>query len=167
MGMRTTPRATFSERARSPLNVRRAADAIEDTARQLGEPMDPVRAYALAVAALSDVRYGATDGATIAAMDPPLGGLEPVQQVFLAPRQLQVLKCAARGLSSEETAKELYVTVNTVRTHLRYVRKYLKAHDRGRMVALGFAYGLLTVDDVQAPVLREWPVNKEREEDRG
>jgi DNA-binding CsgD family transcriptional regulator len=174
MKMKTSPRTTFSERARSPLNVRRAADAIEAEAGRLGVPMKTWEADALAIAALSDIRHGAHAGATIDAVfpgeeedpaeeeegmeDPVPDPLAPVQRVFLAPRQLQVLKCAARGLSSEQTAAELFITVNTVKTHLRYIRKHLGASDRGRMVALGFAYGLLTVADVQAPLLREWPV---------
>ena len=42
-----------------------------------------------------------------------------------SPREREILSCALRGLSCKETARELSITSNTVRTHRRNVMKKL------------------------------------------
>ena len=52
------------------------------------------------------------------------------------------------NLKAPEIAAELFVSTNTVRTHLRHIYAKLDAHDRGEAVARARALGLL------APSLR-------------
>jgi DNA-binding CsgD family transcriptional regulator len=58
-------------------------------------------------------------------------------------RQLQLLHLLAQGNTAQESAKALYVGVDTVKTHLRRLYQRLGARDRGHAVAIGFRTGLL------------------------
>lgn len=51
------------------------------------------------------------------------------------PRELDVLKCASRGLTSAMTASTLGIGTETVHTHLAHVRAKLKAKTTAQAVA--------------------------------
>ena len=72
---------------------------------------------------------------------------------YLPPRQLQILRMLARGKSTAEISKEMFIAENTVKAHTRSLREHLGAHNRAHAVGLGFAYGILAVGDVGAPVV--------------
>jgi DNA-binding NarL/FixJ family response regulator len=65
----------------------------------------------------------------------------------LSTRELEVLRLLARGSSTEMVASELYVSVNTVRSHVRRILEKLEAHSKLEAVAIGVRDGLLTPDD--------------------
>lgn len=48
----------------------------------------------------------------------------------LTPRELDVLRCLARGLSNQEIAEELHVSVRTVTTHIRNILDKLQLANR-------------------------------------
>ena len=52
----------------------------------------------------------------------------------LTERELQVLRLMATGLTSPEMAKELVVSVNTVRTHIQHIYQKLAVHSRHEAV---------------------------------
>ncbi len=58
-------------------------------------------------------------------------------------RQLELLHLLALGCTVEESAKALYVGVDTVKTHLRRLYQRLGATGRAHAVAIGFRAGLL------------------------
>ncbi|MFF4600128.1 response regulator transcription factor [Amycolatopsis sp. NPDC001319] len=72
---------------------------------------------------------------------PAARGSEPRGQ--LTPRELDVLRCIARGFSRSETARELFVSTETVKTHTTHVLRKLGARDRAHAVDLGYRLGLL------------------------
>jgi DNA-binding NarL/FixJ family response regulator len=53
----------------------------------------------------------------------------------LSPRELDVVKLAARGLTNAEIAAELFISVGTVKTHLGSVHTKLNARNRAEVAA--------------------------------
>ena len=78
-------------------------------------------------------------GAPLAAGDRAAQGLDEP----LTPRELEVLRLLAAGLSSSEIAERLVVSVNTVKTQLKSVYGKLDAHSRSAALARARALGLL------------------------
>ncbi|HKC82653.1 MAG TPA: LuxR C-terminal-related transcriptional regulator [bacterium] len=70
------------------------------------------------------------------------------QDPHLTMRQRQILELIASGLSTAEVAKELTLSTETVRNHLRNASKELRAHSRVEAIATAQRLGLLA-----APVL--------------
>jgi LuxR family maltose regulon positive regulatory protein len=53
----------------------------------------------------------------------------------LSARELIVLQYMATSLSNQEIARELYLSVNTVKTHIKHVLRKLRASSRAEAVA--------------------------------
>ncbi len=58
-------------------------------------------------------------------------------------RELAVLELVMRGCSNTEIGERLYLSVDTVKTHLRNLRRKLQARDRTHAVVIGLCRGLL------------------------
>ncbi len=61
----------------------------------------------------------------------------------LSRREFQVLQLIADGLENQAIAKILYVSVETVRTHVKSILRKLGARDRTHAVAVAFKSGVL------------------------
>ncbi|MFC4149580.1 response regulator [Micromonospora mangrovi] len=64
----------------------------------------------------------------------------------LTPREREVTRMVARGMSTEDVARELIIGVATVRTHLYRVRTKLGVRDRAELVSLAYRSGLIQSD---------------------
>ncbi|HEV2893102.1 MAG TPA: response regulator transcription factor, partial [Actinomycetota bacterium] len=127
--------------------------------------------YAQAVAELAGVRHsrGDNDGARAAAeearrliatfADPGMldslldrteralgrpGRREPSAAAALTDRELVVLRLLATELSQPEIANELYVSVNTVRTHIQGIYRKLGAASRREAITIAREHRLLS-----------------------
>ncbi|CRK60555.1 two-component system response regulator [Alloactinosynnema sp. L-07] len=69
----------------------------------------------------------------------------------LSRREFQVLQLIADGLENQAIAKILYVSVETVRTHVKSILRKLSARDRTHAVAVGFRSGVLLAPTPQRP----------------
>lgn len=61
----------------------------------------------------------------------------------LTSRRRQILALVAEGWTERDIARNLDITVNTVRTHMTEIRRRLGARDRAHAVAMGYRTGLL------------------------
>jgi DNA-binding CsgD family transcriptional regulator len=61
----------------------------------------------------------------------------------LTPRQVEVLRLVAADLTDNQIAQHLYLSPETIYSHMRSIRKILGVHTRAGAVATGFRLGLL------------------------
>lgn len=65
----------------------------------------------------------------------------------MTPRELDVLRLLARGLSSEKIAQELFISRRTVDTHVQRILTKLGVHSRTEAVALAYRFGLVDPEE--------------------
>jgi DNA-binding NarL/FixJ family response regulator len=68
---------------------------------------------------------------------------QPTALAELTPRELEVLRLLARGLSNAEIARALVVSDATVKTHTARIFAKLGLHDRAQAVVLAYESGLV------------------------
>lgn len=61
----------------------------------------------------------------------------------LTPRQLEVLRLIAHGLSSKEIAAQLGIAESTVKTHRKTIMERLEIHDKVSLARYAFRLGLI------------------------
>jgi len=140
--------------ARDALGETAAAGRALERALDLAEPdgalflfvMDPApgllerharpgTAHAALIAEILSLLAGQTPGS------PPGGPQSPLEP--LSDSEIRVLRYLPTNLSMPEIANELYVSHNTVRTHMRHLYAKLGTHRRADTVARARALGLL------------------------
>jgi DNA-binding NarL/FixJ family response regulator len=73
----------------------------------------------------------------------PPAAAQPAALAELTPRELEVLRLVARGLSNAAIARELVVGDATVKTHVARIFSKLDLHDRAQAVVLAYESGLV------------------------
>jgi DNA-binding NarL/FixJ family response regulator len=61
----------------------------------------------------------------------------------LSGREMEVLTCLARGISTAQIAKELFISENTVKTHIRHLMEKMNVGNRRDVVAKALKKGLI------------------------
>ncbi|MHA4844104.1 helix-turn-helix transcriptional regulator [Flavitalea antarctica] len=72
---------------------------------------------------------------------PPDPGM--LQELNVSERELEVLQCLARGLSNEEIAGQLFISLNTVKTHLSNLYFKLDVKRRTQAVQKARSLGII------------------------
>jgi len=67
---------------------------------------------------------------------------------LLSHRELEVLRLAARGMSNKDIAKELFVTVRTVKAHLANIFSKMGCGSRTDAIIKGLREGYITLNDI-------------------
>ena len=65
----------------------------------------------------------------------------------LSSREMEVLECLAQGKTTLQMANELFISENTVKTHVRHILDKLEAANRAEAVSKGIKIGLLKSSD--------------------
>lgn len=85
-----------------------------------------------------------TPAATVVDLPAPLRPKEEIlEQSGITPRELEVLDLMARGLSNQEIADRLYVSLNTVKTHASNVFSKLDVQRRTQAIQKAKVLGLI------------------------
>ncbi|CAN5288997.1 response regulator transcription factor [soil metagenome] len=66
-----------------------------------------------------------------------------VKKLTLSPREIEVLTCVTEGLTNNEIAAKLVVSVETVKTHLKRIMEKLEVSDRTQAAVQALKQGLL------------------------
>lgn len=76
---------------------------------------------------------------------------QPVEKVIrLTPRQQEVLKLVAIGLSDQEIARELDISTHTVKSHVTQGLRKLKVQSRTQATIKGIKSGLFSLEKIVA-----------------
>lgn len=97
--------------------------------------LDTVAAIARGETVLSDdVQRGLMDEVQLRAVD---------DRPVLTPREQEILRLIADGLSAPQVAQQLFLSTATVKTHLQHLYEKLGVSDRAAAVAVAMRRGLL------------------------
>ncbi len=83
------------------------------------------------------------DSKTIASNPDYVDNLEGIQPYTLTERELEVLQLIVEGCSNAVIAERLYITVGTVKTHVRNILNKLCADDRTQAAVRALRSGLV------------------------
>jgi LuxR family maltose regulon positive regulatory protein len=95
-----------------------------------GDLLETLPRHATAHAAVLIDILDVVRGASLTADDLPVLALEPE----ITPTELRVLRFLPTNMSRREIARELYLSVNTVNTHVRSIYAKLDAGDRSTAI---------------------------------
>jgi len=84
-------------------------------------------------------RRGGTQNAAVIPFAPPLRELEQEP----TGREIEVLQLVADGLVNREIGQRLFLSEETVKSHVRHLLAKLQARSRAHAVAVGFRRGLI------------------------
>jgi len=71
------------------------------------------------------------------------GRVEQVPAPRLTEREIEVLKLVARGMNNRDIAKELFISENTVKNHVRNILEKLQIHSRMEAVMIAVRENLI------------------------
>jgi DNA-binding NarL/FixJ family response regulator len=125
------------------ISVDKLAEAIQST-HSGNSWIDP----AIASVVLRQVRQGKSANASEPSKTVTISAVEPeYEQVLenypLTERELEILELIVAGCSNAEIAEKLYITIGTVKTHVRSILNKLCANDRTQAAVRALRSGLV------------------------
>jgi two-component system, NarL family, response regulator LiaR len=64
----------------------------------------------------------------------------------LSPREAEIMRLIASGLTNAEIAQQLFLSMNTIKSHIRAAYRKAGVETRAQAVIWGFQHGLVSVD---------------------
>jgi DNA-binding NarL/FixJ family response regulator len=75
----------------------------------------------------------------------------------LTPRELDVLRCLVFGMTRAEVAQHLFVSTNTVRTHIQSLLRRSEQHSALALVAFARSLGVAAIDETEGSEILRRP----------
>jgi DNA-binding NarL/FixJ family response regulator len=66
--------------------------------------------------------------------------------IGLSTREMEVLECLAQGKTTAQISEDLFISDNTVKTHVRHILNKLEASNRAEAVSKATQFGLIGKD---------------------
>jgi HD-GYP domain-containing protein (c-di-GMP phosphodiesterase class II) len=146
------PRGLSGSAISRTARVLAAADAYQ--AMREPRPYRPARAPAEAASELrADVKAGRLEAEAVEAVLGAAGHRAPRRRggpAGLTPREVEVLRLLARGLSNKEMAARLVISPKTVANHVEHIYAKIDASTRATASLFAMQHGLLPEDAVEA-----------------
>jgi LuxR family transcriptional regulator, maltose regulon positive regulatory protein len=70
------------------------------------------------------------------------GGRHPVASIALSTREIELVRLLSQGLTNQELAERLFITVGTVKGHLHRIYGKLEVRNRTAAIAKARAFGI-------------------------
>ena len=83
------------------------------------------------------------------------GSVKAGARGLLSPREIEVLRLGARGMSNKDIAKQLFLTVRTVKAHFTNIFNKMGVGSRTEAIVKGLKEGYITLDDVPSGIESE------------
>jgi LuxR family maltose regulon positive regulatory protein len=120
-------------------HLSQAESALDEASQMLVEFPDAGRVPAMADEARTVLEQAKADADVLALREPP------------TPAELEILRLLATNLSQREIGKELFLSLNTVKTHTRNIYRKLGATSRQDAIARAVAAGRLDPSELPEP----------------
>lgn len=65
------------------------------------------------------------------------------EREIVSERELEVLRCLSRGRTTTQIASELFISENTVKTHIRHILEKMEVNNRAEAVSRALQMGLI------------------------
>ncbi len=72
-----------------------------------------------------------------------VANFHPGEKVILSDRELEVMECLSEGQTTSQIADRLFISENTVKTHVRHILEKLEAANRTEAVSKAIQMGLI------------------------
>ena len=148
------PRALSGAAISREARILAAADAYQ--AMREPRPHRPARSADEAAAELrGEVKAGRLDGDAVEAVLGAAGHRVPRRRegpAGLTPREVEVLRLVARGLSNKEVAERLVISPKTVGNHVEHIYAKIDASNRAAASLFAMQHGLLPEEEFRAGV---------------
>ena len=66
---------------------------------------------------------------------------------MLTKKELDIVKCVLLGLSNEEIGKRLFISVHTVKLHLKNLYRKFDVHNKIQLAVYAILKGFVSLDD--------------------
>jgi HD-GYP domain-containing protein (c-di-GMP phosphodiesterase class II) len=146
------PRGLSGPAISRPARILGAADAYQ--AMREPRPYRPARTAEEAARELrAEVKAGRLEGDAAEAVLGAAGHRVPRRRggpAGLTPREVEVLRLLARGLSNREIAARLVISPRTVGSHVEHIYAKIDASTRATASLFAMSHGLLAEDEVEA-----------------
>ena len=83
------------------------------------------------------------------------------QVAELSERELEIIRLVADGLSNKEIASELFLSINTVKVHLRNIFSKIGVQSRTEASMYAVTQGWITIPDVAGSPTQDSPIADE------